>query len=563
MKKTSSIMLSMMLCFGVSTTTAFAAEGSAHGEALKSMKQRTGEHFLINWKDAKKKDPSFVSGKLSEKPVKSVKDVKRYLKDHANLYKLDPNSELTFKGVKTDKLGMKHYDFVQTVDGVPVDNSRFTVHTNKKGTVKAVSGNALPSIDKKLDVRVKANINKKEALKKAWAHIQLSPKATKQAEKKVKKDSKVIVKTAKEAKLPKIDEKNTVESAKLVVYKHDGKAYLAYHTKLQFIYPNPGNWQIYVNAKDGSIIDAYNAVAYDGPASGGGYGVLGDYKPLNLYLSGGYYYLYDTTKPMNGVIETRTAQNGQTLPGPYLVDRDTNFNSNDEAAAVDANYYAGKVYDYYYNKFGRNSFDGNGSTLRSTVHYGYNYNNAFWNGQQMVYGDGDGRTFIPLSGSEDVIGHELTHAVTERTAGLEYHDQSGALNESMSDVFGVLITGDDYLIGEDVYTPGVSGDALRSLSNPERYGQPANMSDYVYTSSDNGGVHTNSGIPNKAGYLTINQLGLDKSSKIYYRALTHYLTPTAQFSDARAACLQAAADLYGYGTEYNAVASAWDQVGVN
>lgn len=131
----------------------------------------------------------------------------------------------------------------------------------------------------------------------------------------------------------------------------------------------------------------------------------------------------------------------------------------------------------------------------------------------MVYGDGDGTTFTSLSGALDVVAHELTHAVTERTAGLQYQNQSGALNESFSDVFGYFLDPTDYLLGEDIYTPGVSGDALRSLSNPTQYGQPAHMSNYVNTTSDNGGVHTNSGIPNKAAYNTISSIGKAKAEK--------------------------------------------------
>ncbi|HET7616290.1 MAG TPA: M4 family metallopeptidase, partial [Bacillales bacterium] len=448
-------------------------------------------------------------------------------------------------------LGMKHFKFVQTVDGVPVDGSYFYVHVDKHGTVRSVNGDVAPAFDGKIN-STKPSINKKDAIEAGWDSIGLTREDTI-----VKKSKRFPVAPGKKETV-----KNTHQKANLVIYDDKGTPKLAYHVVLQFIQPNPGNWQIYVDAKDGSILHKTNAVAYDGPVSGYGYGVLGDYKPLNLYLSGGYYYLFDTTKPMSGVIETRTAQNSTYLPGPYLVDYDNAFTSSGEGAAVDANYYAGVVYDFYYNRFGRNSFDNAGSTIRSTVHYANNYNNAFWNGQQMVYGDGDGSTFIPLSGDLDVVGHELTHAVTERTAGLQYHDQPGALNESMSDVFGVLIEWENYVVGDEVYTPGISGDALRSLKNPPKYGQPDNMGDYVYTSADHGGVHTNSGIPNKAGYLTMSQLGRNKSAQIYYRALTLYLGPTSTFSDARAALLQSAADLYGYGSEYNAVANAWDQVGV-
>ncbi|HET7578699.1 MAG TPA: M4 family metallopeptidase [Bacillales bacterium] len=550
MKKGIVALSTVALSLGLALPT-YAASPSASGNTIQSLKDRSNGHFLIDWNKGQNV-PDFVSGKLSTHPVQNLGDVKSYLKGHKKMYGLDPGKDLTLKKAKTDKLGMKHYKFVQSVEDIPVDGSYFYVSVNKKGIVRAVNGDVDPSIASDLKGSLKPEINKKDALQAAWDAIGIDRKDTL-----VKPENRAPAAPGSHKKL-----KDSHQKADLVIYRHDGTANLAYHVVLQFIKPEPGNWQVYVNAKDGSIIQSYNAVAYDGPTSGYGYGVLGDYKPLNLYLSGGYYYLYDTTKPMNGVIETRTAQNTTSLPGPYLVDYDNAFTAQSEGAAVDANYYAGVVYDFYYNRFGRNSYDNLGSTLRSTVHYGQNYNNAFWNGQQMVYGDGDGYTFIPLSGDLDVVGHELTHAVTGSTAGLQYHDQPGALNESMSDVFGVLIEWQNYVVGDDVYTPGTYGDALRSLKNPPKYGQPDNMSGYVYTSSDNGGVHTNSGIPNKAGYLTMSRIRRDKSAQIYYRALTRYLGPTSDFSDARAALLQATADLYGYGTEYNIVADSWNQVGV-
>lgn len=540
------------------TLTGFAGTAGAAetgDKVLQEMKSMTKSNFDVVWN--KDKDvPTFVSGKLSGETVKGVSQVKQYVEDNRELYKLDPNSDLTFIDKAKDDLGMTHYEFTQSVDGVPVYGARFTVHTNKQDIVTAVTGNVRPGAAKDLGKKLKADLSKKDAIDQAWQSIDLTNKDTK-----AKKADKKALKEA--SKLPNSDVKDTAEKAELVVYTENETSKLAYHVELQFIYPEPGNWQIFIDAKDGSVIDSYNAVMDASAANGYGYGVLGDYKELNTYLSNGTYFLYDVTNPMRGVIETFTANNGTSLPGYRSADSDNAFTANTQGAAVDAHTYADKVYDYYYNTFGRNSFDGKGSSIRSTVHYGNNYNNAFWNGQQMVYGDGDGSTFIPLSGALDVVAHELTHAVTGSTAGLVYQDQPGALNESMSDVFSVFVENEDYLVGEDVYTPGRSGDALRSLANPPKYGQPDHMRDYVYTSADNGGVHTNSGIPNKAGYFTINSIGVAKAQNIYYRALTVYMGPYSNFSDTRAALLQSAADYYGYGSEYNAVANAWSNVGVN
>jgi bacillolysin len=547
MKKRAAFILATGLAFGALLLPTYVA---VQAEEVQQLAHDKMEILQEKW-NKKKGVPEFLAGKLSAKAFKNEKEVKEFLKENKDIYKINPDEELTFLSVQTDELGMSHYKYIQSVNGVPVEGGEFLVHTDKDGIVKVTNGKLRPDVSVKMNGKTKVKLTEQEALDLAWKHIDLKKEETE----------------VNEEQSPLLSEKsnvpNTVEKSKLVVYEKDENYYLAYKVELQFIYPYPANWKIYVDAKDGKIVDAYNAVA-ENATTGYGYGVLGDYKTLNTYYYNGYYYLFDVTKPMNGVIETFTAQNGTSLPGYYSVDSNNAWTSYSQGADVDAHYYAGIVYDYYKNTHNRNSFDNYGSTIRSTVHYGYKYNNAFWNGVQMVYGDGDGSLFAPLSGALDVVAHEITHAVTDYTAGLEYRNQSGALNESMSDVFGYFVEPNDYLLGEDVYTPGVSGDALRSLSNPEAYGQPAHMNDYVYTSEDNGGVHINSGIPNKAAYLTITSIGKTKAEKIYYRALTVYLTSTSDFSDARAALLQSAADLYGYGSStYNAVANAWTQVGVN
>lgn len=257
---------------------------------------------------------------------------------------------------------------------------------------------------------------------------------------------------------------------------------------------------------------------------------------------------------------TYTANNGSRLPGTLLF---TEGGSSSDSVAQAAHDNIGATYDYYYNTFGRDSYNGGGGMLTSTVHYGSAYNNAFWNGQQMTYGDGDGHVFNPLGNALDVVAHELTHGVTQYSADLVYSYQSGALNESYSDVFGAMVDRDDWLMGEDVYTPATPGDALRSLVNPTLYGQPDHMNSYVDTSSDNGGVHTNSGITNKAAYNIVQSIGKDKMERIWYRTLTLYLNSGSQFSDARDASVQSAADLYGAtSAEVTAVANGFAAVGI-
>ncbi|MCA0989037.1 M4 family metallopeptidase [Guptibacillus algicola] len=543
MKKGIAVALATGLAFGSALPTASAASTKDLNPEQKSALEKM-ENVKQTW-EKERNVPSFLSGKLSKDKVGNEKAVKAFLKSNEGLFNVNQKN-LKLVNESTDELGMTHYEYVQTVKGEEIDGAKFIVHTDKNDNIVAINGDLHPNAEKNFKGSSNAKLSDKQAIAKAWDHIDVKPSN-------VVSDNPSFVRKSKVS--------DQVEKSDKVVIEKDDKYYLTYKVQLQFIDPYPANWQIFVDARDGSVVDAYNAVT-EGATNGYGYDVLGDYKALNTYYSNGTYYLYDVTKPMSGVIETRTANYGTSLPGSYSVDSNNAFTAYSQGADVSAHYNAGVVYDYFDDTHNRNSYDNKGATIRSTVHYGSNYNNAFWNGSQMVYGDGDGQTFDPLSGGLDIVAHEITHAVTERTAGLVYQDQSGALNESMSDVFGYFVEPEDYLMGEDVYTPGTPGDALRSMSNPEAYGQPSHMDDYYYTSSDNGGVHTNSGIPNKAAYLTIQSIGKTKAEKIYYRALSLYMTPNTDFSDARSSLLQATADLYGTGSTYSSVANAWDQVGV-
>jgi Zn-dependent metalloprotease len=246
--------------------------------------------------------------------------------------------------------------------------------------------------------------------------------------------------------------------------------------------------------------------------------------------------------------------------------------------------HAGTSWKFYNQIFGRESVDGHGRTLVSSVHYSQNYDNAFWNGQQMVYGDGDGKIFQNFTNSLEVIAHELTHGVTQFTAQLPYRDQAGALNESFSDVFGSMVkqwslgqTVDqaDWLIGAGILAPGVKGRALRDMANPGtayddrnlgKDPQPGHMKDYVETSDDNGGVHINSGIPNRAFVLAAKSIGghaWDVTGKVWYVTLTERLTANADFNKCANETVSVARDLYPQDTSIaDLVAKAWADVGV-
>lgn len=270
------------------------------------------------------------------------------------------------------------------------------------------------------------------------------------------------------------------------------------------------------------------------------------------------------------------------LPGTRVRDEGDGLTS--DVAVNEAYDYCGDTYDFYSQVFHRNSVDDHGLTLKSTVHFDVSYDNAFWNGQQMIYGDGDGELFQRFTISVDVIGHELTHGITQNEAQLIYQDQPGALNESMSDVFGSLIkqwvnnqTADqaDWLIGQGLFTSAVKGVALRSMKEPgtayndDNLGedpQPAHMKKYFNTTDDNGGVHINSGIPNRAFCLAAINIGgyaWQKAGLIWYRTLTGNLSPTADFQAASDATVTVAGSLFGAGSiEQKAVIDAWNTVGI-
>lgn len=242
---------------------------------------------------------------------------------------------------------------------------------------------------------------------------------------------------------------------------------------------------------------------------------------------------------------TFDGQGGTFLPGTLVRSEDDANSADPVVNAVHSN--TGRVYDYYLAMFGRDSLDGHGMPIISTVHYGQQINNAYWDPwlEQMIYGDGDGVRFGPLGDALDVVAHELTHGVTEHSAGLAYQGQSGALNESFSDIFGLLIDADNWELGEAVYTPDVPGDALRSAADPTRYGDPGVWGEYLRTNFDNGGVHSNSGIYNKIAYEIGTTIGRTKTAHIFYRTLTQKLTGFADFIVTRDLTIQACDELIG------------------
>lgn len=281
-------------------------------------------------------------------------------------------------------------------------------------------------------------------------------------------------------------------------------------------------------------------------------------------------------------------EQGSVLPG--VLARGEGDPPIDDVAVNEAYDGAGATYDLFKNIYGRNSIDDKGMTIESSVHYRKGYDNAFWNGRQMVYGDGDEdlpeeeRLFNRFTIAMDVIGHELTHGITQFEAGLLYRGQPGALNESISDVFGALVqqyalgesAGEsDWMIGKGIFTANVNGRGIRSLKEPGtayddpvigKDPQPAHMDDYVNTTEDSGGVHINSGIPNHAFYATAVELGgyaWEKAGRIWYVTLCDKISGDSDFQDFARLAFVTAGELYGAGSpEQQAVRIGWAEVGI-
>lgn len=452
----------------------------------------------------------------------------------------NPNIKESYKQFEVtnefkDNLGYTHYTLKPKVDNIVVEDKEVKIHTNNNKELELVNGDVNTET---VTYTNKQSLSKDDAINKAFESIGKNQNEVKN-----------------------IAGQNVINQEELVINAEKKK--LIYNVEIIYLDPEPARWEIKIDAETGKVLSKKNKIEH---IAGSGVGVNGDTKkPLNLTEVSNGYGLQDETH--TGTIHTYDAKNG-TSNATLMTDSDTIFNDKNQAAGVDAHFNAAKTYDYYLNTHQRDSYDGNGAEINSIVHYDKNYNNAFWNGQYMIYGDGDGQTFTSLSAADDVVAHELTHAVTEHSANLVYENQPGALNESMSDVFGYFVDPDDWLMGEDVYTPGKDGDGLRSLSNPEQYNQPAHMNAYQdlpnTEQGDYGGVHINSGIPNKAAYLTISKIGKEKSEAIYYRALTQYLSSNASFLDAKFALKQAASDIYGANsTEEQEVVNAWNSVGVS
>lgn len=462
-----------------------------------------------------------------------------------------------------DELGYTHTRYAVTQDGYSVSNKIIVAHCyggkliSLNGDLTAIKAAANPFVISEQSA-LNAALNKVKAQKYKWQN------------KEEEQHMRAALNQPDFSYYPK-GEKVVIEIA--------GKVYHAYQFN---IYAETPLYRanVFVDASNGRILDEQNLICTtDVPAT------------ANTKFSGTQTITCDQTPSLfrlrevaRGLgVDTYNMKNTSTYSSTDFTSTSTSWTTTGaDQAATDAHWGAEKTYDYYFQKHNRNSINNAGFKLISYVHYQTNYSNAFWDGQRMTYGDGNGGS-MKIFTALDVCGHEITHGLTSNTGNLTYSNESGALNESFSDIFGTCIenyarpTNWNWKIGEDV-TNG--GGGLRTMSNPNSFGDPDTYmgTNYYTGTADNGGVHTNSGVSNFWFYLltmggsgtndisntySVSGLGFTSASRIAFRALTVYFTPSTNFASARNLCIQAAKDLFGpCSNEVAQTANAWYAVGV-
>jgi bacillolysin len=488
----------------------------------------------------------------------------QYLNEIKSLLQLDnPERDFRISSQQTDAQNKTHFRLEQLHNTVPIYGSEVLVHINELGNGETFNGRyeKIPSA-----ISTDAKFSGERAIE--IANTKLNPK-----------------KLAFTSPVP-LEE----SSVKLYVYPHKQKGItsyvLAYHV---ITFSKLHRWEFFIDASSGTILREFDSTCFiDGARTATANDLNNVSRTINTYQVGSTYFLIDASRPM--YLPSKSVLPDDPIGAIFTIDMNNTFGKNasfnhnvssnnlwTDKTAVSAHVNAGIAYEYYLTKHGRNSIDGKGGTIISAVRVvdpdtGKKLDNAFWNGKGIFYGDGD-VGFKPLAGAIDVAGHEMTHGVVQSTANLEYDGESGAINESMADVFGVLMDPDnDWRIGEDVVKTTVfpSG-ALRNMEDPHNGGtslsnngfQPKHMNEKYNGTEDNGGVHINSGIPNHAFFKYATAITRDKAAAVYYKALDEYLTKSSQFIDLRLAVIKAATVLYGASSnEVTQAGLAFDAVGI-
>ncbi|APC78958.1 TPA: M4 family metallopeptidase [Clostridium botulinum] len=517
---------------------------------------------------------------ITEKKFNNSEEITKFFEKNISKFGVQKGSLKNTKTVKDEK-GKTNYHMIYEVEGIPVYYGRIVFTTEKDSSMDSINGR-IDTVFENGNWKNRIKLSKDNAIAKAKNNIK--------------------------------DEKATSKKTDLYLYNFEGKPYVVY---LVDLITDNGSWTIFVNAEDGSIVNKFNntptlidtkgqklpnakkikdeakkasnansVIDVQGQSvKGVGRTSLDGLVNIDLTYGNGRYYLKDSNKniylyDLKNQVDEYDLYNYLSRPNykqilmsksELISNYNNNFIADNQVNSVDAYVNTNKTYDYYKNKLNRNSIDNKGMNINGFVHVGRNYGNAFWYGPYdgMFFGDGDGVYFSSLAKSLDVVGHELSHGVTNKESNLKYENESGALNESFSDIMGVAVEGKNFVLGEDCW---VAGGVMRDMEDPSRGGQPAHMKDYKYKpmNDDNGGVHTNSGIINHAAYLVadgIEKTGAKNSKdimgKIFYTANCYKWDETTNFAKCRNDVVQVTKELYGENSKYvKIVEKAFDQVGI-
>ena len=514
-------------------------------EAFETLRQKARGEVRMSVR-RRNQTPRQIRGRVLQEPMpaapgrtRAEATARAFLRNNRRLLLIDdPDRELELRGEVHDELDRTHLRFRQRHRGLEVWPAELVVHLDPSGAVDSMGG----------------------AFTRTPRHLNTKPS--------------VLVADAIELARERVPEGDgaTVTPPRLIVYTPvEGAPRLAWKMKVDVSLMS--KWVVVVDAHDASVLAAFNDV-HTQAVQGSGLDLQGNPQSFGTWFEGGTHFMVDTTKQMfdptsnppsptttRGGIIIQDAQNQpptsdvQTLPpladvtsvnpaGPWLAD----------AVSATANFSA--VYDYFLGVHGRDSLDDQGGNILAGVRIGQNFVNAFFINENNFMGFGDGE---PFAGALDVVAHELTHGVTFHTANLVYQNQSGALNEAFSDIFGEAVefaaTGSlDWRVGTNLSNPFRNMEDPSSLQIGGGLGPyPERFSEFVNTTLDNGGVHINSSIINHAFYQLVEGLpgaiGLADAERIFYRALTVHLTANSQFIDGRLACIQAAEELFGVGSD--------------
>ncbi|HZS42303.1 MAG TPA: M4 family metallopeptidase [Polyangia bacterium] len=522
-------------------STPDALSDAGPDDVLAALEHDTGQKWTVRY-HADLHTPAFLDGKtppIAATSADAERAGRNFLAQYRGLYQMTSSAdELATVDALTDELGMTHARFAQQQNKIPVWGGELIVHFASDGSLVRINGRYQP--------------------------LPMLP----QAPARTADDARAAALTDAHAARPDVGAGAfTALAPKLWIYPTSASdARLAWRVEIEVSdLDRPMLLETFVDATDGSILHRMDTLAFVGP-SGSGAGVFGEPRQFPIAERRGRFWLEDAThgSPAQKIY---SVAGRSKLPGGEVSSKETDHwdeTGDGHGAAVDAHVFVAAVYDYFAQVHGRAGWEGHGKGVHASVHFGHGYPRAFFDGNRLVFGDGDGNQLAPLAGALDIVAHEFTHGVVHHTARLQLTGQSGALAEGLCDVFAAFVAtqldvGHPWLLGDSVHRVNGKPQPIRDATHPHATQNPASMSEYVDTTDDNGGVHVNSTIVSHAAYLMTQSLGAKLSSKIWYRALSRYLTSRATFADAADATASAAREL---GAGEQQVRDAWVAAGV-